>query len=117
MASVVPFVVAITIHDIPEGLAVSVAARNAGMGTYTCAAITGIRAGVVAIPLRVFGAIPVGVATPLLPHAMGFAGGGMLFVISYEIVPQTHARGKVHVATIGMMIGVVVMLYLDVALA
>jgi len=116
MASVVLFIVAITIHNMPEGLAVSVAARNAGMGTYTYAAIAGIRAGVVEIPLCVFGAVAVGVATPLLPYAMRFAAGGMLFVISHEIVPQTHARGNEHVATIGMMVGVVVMLYLDVTL-
>ena len=48
---------------------------------------------------------------------MGFAAGGMLFVISDEIVPETHARGHERIATVGTMAGVVVMLFLDVALA
>jgi ZIP family zinc transporter len=48
---------------------------------------------------------------------MGFAAGGMLFVISDEIVPETHARGNERWATMGTMIGLVVMLYLDVVLA
>ena len=53
----------------------------------------------------------------LLPYAMGFAAGAMLFVISDEIVPETHLNGNERVATLGTMVGVVVMLYLDVALA
>jgi ZIP family zinc transporter len=48
---------------------------------------------------------------------MGFAAGGMLLVISHEIVPQTHARGHEHVATMGLMAGAAVMLTLDVVLA
>jgi zinc transporter, ZIP family len=107
---------AIGIQNVPEGLAVAVAARNAGFGSLFYAAVAGIRAGLVEIPLAVFGAFAVQVAMPLLPYAMGFAAGGMLFVISDEIVPETHARGNERAATLGMMIGVVVMLYLDVAL-
>ncbi|WP_458205682.1 ZIP family metal transporter [Haladaptatus sp. NG-SE-30] len=107
---------AIGIQNIPEGLAVSIAARNAGLGSLFYASIAGIRAGLVEIPLAVFGALAVQVATPLLPYAMGFAAGGMLFVISDEIVPETHARGNEREATLGMMLGVVVMLYLDVTL-
>jgi ZIP family zinc transporter len=107
---------AIGIQNIPEGLAVSVAAINAGLDRRFYAAVTGIRAGAVEIPLAVFGAVAVTVANPLLPYAMGFAAGGMLFVISDEIVPETHARGNERVATLGTMVGVVVMLYLDVVL-
>jgi ZIP family zinc transporter len=47
---------------------------------------------------------------------MGLAAGGMLYVISDEIVPETHARGYERLATLGTMAGVVVMLYLDVVL-
>ncbi|MFB6218461.1 MAG: ZIP family metal transporter, partial [Halobacteriaceae archaeon] len=68
------------------------------------------------IPLAVFGAFAVRVAEPLLPYAMGFAAGAMLFVISDEIVPETHTRGNERVATLGTMAGVIVMLYLDVTL-
>jgi ZIP family zinc transporter len=52
-----------------------------------------------------------------LDALMGFAAGGMLFVISHEIVPRTHSRGNEHVATMGLMIGLAVMLTLDVVLA
>ncbi|QCJ47637.1 MULTISPECIES: ZIP family metal transporter [Haloprofundus] len=107
---------AIGLQNIPEGLAVSVAALNAGLGRYFYAALAGVRAGLVEIPLAVFGAWAVGIAEPILPYAMGFAAGGMLFVISDEIVPETHARGHERIATLGTMLGVVVMLYLDVTL-
>ncbi|WP_135853239.1 ZIP family metal transporter [Halorussus salinus] len=107
---------AIGIQNIPEGLAVSVAAANAGFGSLFYATLAGVRAGLVEIPLAVFGAIAVGVAAPVLPYAMGFAAGGMLFVISDEIVPETHARGHERVATLGTMLGVAVMLYLDIVL-
>jgi ZIP family zinc transporter len=107
---------AIGIQNIPEGLAVSVAAANAGFGSLFYATLAGVRAGLVEIPLAVFGALAVGLAAPILPYAMGFAAGGMLFVISDEIVPETHARGHERVATLGTMVGVAVMLYLDIVL-
>jgi len=109
--------VAIGIQNIPEGLAVSISARDAGLGSSFYALVAGVRAGLVEIPLAVFGAVAVSVAAPLLPYAMGFAAGGMLFVISHEIVPRTHARGNAHVATMGLMLGLAVMLMLDVVLA
>lgn len=52
---------------------------------------------------------------PLLPYAMGFAAGGMLFVISDGIIPQTHVRGHERGATARTMLGVIVMVYLDVS--
>ncbi len=107
---------AIGVQNVPEGLAVSVAAVNAGLDRSFYAALTGIRAGLVEVPLAVLGAVAVGVANPLLPYVMGFAAGGMLYVIADEIVPETHTRGHERVATLGLMIGVVVMLYLDVVL-
>jgi ZIP family zinc transporter len=108
---------AIGIQNVPEGLAVSIAAVNAGLDRRLYAAVAGVRAGVVEIPLAVFGAVAVTVAAPLLPYAMGFAAGAMLFVISDEIVPETHLGNHERVATLGLMVGAVVMLYLDVALA
>ena len=107
---------AIGIQNIPEGLAVAVAARNAGLGSMWYAAFTGIRSGLVEIPLAVFGAWAVTVAAPLLPYAMGFAAGAMLIVILDEIVPETHANGNERTATMGTMVGVLVMLILDIAL-
>src|ERR671910_728093 len=113
----IPLMLAIGIQNIPEGLAVSVAALNAGLGSLFYAAITGIRAGLVEIPLALFGAWAVQLAEPLLPYAMGFAAGAMIYVISDEIIPETHTKGHERIATIGTMLGVIVMLYLDVSLA
>lgn len=107
---------AIGIQNVPEGLAVAVAARNAGMGSLWYTAFTGIRAGVVEIPLALVGAWAVHVMAPILPYAMGFAAGAMLFVILDEIVPETHGHGHERIATLGTMFGVVIMLVLDVAL-
>ncbi|ELZ76962.1 metal transporter family GufA protein [Haloferax larsenii JCM 13917] len=112
----IPLMLAIGIQNIPEGLAVSIAAVNAGLRNTTYATLAGIRAGIVEIPLAIFGAWAIQYAEALLPYAMGFAAGAMLFVISDEIVPETHANGNERIATFGTMVGVVVMLYLDVTL-
>ncbi|NBC95379.1 MAG: ZIP family metal transporter [Deinococcus-Thermus bacterium] len=116
LTEAVALMFAIGLQNVPEGLAVAVAARNAGMGGLWYAAFVGARAGVVEIPLALFGAWAVSIAQPILPYAMGFAAGGMLYVISDEIIPETHGRGHERVATLGTMVGVVVMLSLDVAL-
>jgi ZIP family zinc transporter len=109
--------VAIGLQNVPEGLAVSVAGLNAGLDRKLYAVVAGVRAGVVEIPLAVLGAVAVATVEPLLPYAMGFAAGAMLFVISDEIIPETHRSGHERVATMGLMAGVIVMLYLDIALA
>ncbi len=107
---------AIGIQNIPEGLSVAVSALSVGFGAAFYASFVGVRAGLVEIPLAVFGAWAVGVAGPLLPYAMGFAAGAMLYVISDEIVPETHRKGHERLATLGTLTGVIVMLVLDVAL-
>jgi ZIP family zinc transporter len=117
LGSALSLMLAIGLQNIPEGLAVSVAAINAGLDRRLYAAVAGIRAGVVEIPLAVLGAVAVATIEPLLPYAMGFAAGAMLFVISDEIIPETHRSGHERVASLGLMVGVVVMLYLDIALA
>jgi len=116
-AAAIPLMLAIGIQNIPEGFAVSVAAVNAGLDRRFYAAVAGVRAGVVEIPLAVLGAFAVQQVSALLPYAMGFAAGAMLFVISDEIVPETHTRGNERVATLGTILGTIVMLYLDIALA
>jgi ZIP family zinc transporter len=112
----IPLMLAIGFQNVPEGLAVSIAAINAGLDRRLYATLAGVRSGLVEIPLAVLGAFAVQAMSPLLPYAMGFAAGGMLFVISDEIVPETHGRGNERIATLGTMLGVVVMLYLDVSL-
>ncbi|MFD1562040.1 ZIP family metal transporter [Haloarchaeobius amylolyticus] len=112
----IALMLAIGIQNIPEGLAVSVAAINAGLDRRFYAVFAGIRSGIVEIPLAVLGALAVSVVEPLLPYAMGFAAGAMLFVISDEIIPETHTRGYERIATLGVMAGVILMLYLDISL-
>jgi ZIP family zinc transporter len=117
LETAIPLMLAIGIQNVPEGLAVSVAAINAGLDRRAYAVFAGVRSGVVEIPLAVFGAYAVGTVSFLLPYAMGFAAGAMLFVISDEIVPETHTGGHERIATLGTILGVIVMLYLDIALA
>ena len=116
LANAVTLMLAIGIQNIPEGLAVAISARHAGMGSLFYAGLVGIRSGLVEIPLALIGAWTVQVAQPILPYAMGFAAGAMLFVISDEIIPETHRSGRERLATFGIIAGVVIMLYLDVAL-
>lgn len=116
IANALSLMIAIGIQNIPEGLAVSVSALNAGMGSSFYASLVGLRAGLVEIPLALLGAWAVQLARPILPYAMGFAAGAMIYVISDEIVPETHLSGFERVATLGTMAGVIVMLYLDITL-
>ncbi|WP_436935241.1 ZIP family metal transporter [Halovenus marina] len=116
LETAIPLMLAIGIQNIPEGLAVSVAAINAGLDRRFYAAFVGVRSGLVEIPLAILGAYAVQSVSALLPYAMGFAAGAMLFVISDEIVPETHTRGHERIATLGTIFGAIVMLYLDISL-
>ncbi|MFB6106232.1 MAG: ZIP family metal transporter [Halobacteriaceae archaeon] len=116
VGSAIALMLAIGIQNIPEGLAVSVAAINAGLDRRFYAAFVGVRSGLVEVPLAVLGAFAVQAVSALLPYAMGFAAGAMLFVISDEIVPETHAGGNERIATLGTILGTIVMLYLDISL-
>jgi ZIP family zinc transporter len=112
----VPLAAAIAIQDIPEGLVVAVALRTVAYAPWqavAAAALTGL-----AEPL---GAI-VGVAltsgfAPLYPAGLGFAAGAMIWVVSHEIIPETHRKGHEQAATLGLIGGFVVMMLLDTALA
>jgi len=116
LATAFPLMLAIGIQNLPEGLAVSVAAINAGLDRRAYAVFTGIRSGLVEIPLAVLGAYAVQAVSALLPYAMGFAAGAMLFVISDGIVPETHTEGHERIATLRTILGIVVMPYLDISL-
>lgn len=116
LGAALALMLAIGIQNIPEGLAVAVTARSAGLGSGWYAAVTGVRAGLVEIPLAVAGAALVTLFEPLLPYAMGFAAGAMLYVIVDEIVPEIQAKGNKRWSTFGVIIGAMVMLTLDVAM-
>ncbi len=116
MRDAIVLMIAIGLQNIPEGFSVSLSAVSAGMGRGFYAAFTGIRSGLVEIPLAMLGAWAVDLARPIVPYAMGFAAGAMLYVISDEIVPETHRKGHERYATFGTIFGIMLMLYLDVTL-
>jgi len=136
------FIFAITIHNFPEGLAVGVGFGRGDVGAGIALAIgigfQNMPEGLaVALPLLrenysrgrailfallsglvepiggLIGAGMVTVARPILPYALAFAAGAMLFVISDEIIPETHRRGYEREATFGIIMGFLVMMILD----
>ncbi|WP_434778186.1 ZIP family metal transporter [Neisseria sp. Ec49-e6-T10] len=106
----------IAIQDIPEGLVVALALLGAGYSKRTCILI-GIFSGLVEPIGAVIGATIITSSAQLLPWGLGFAAGAMLFVISHEIIPESHRKGHEAFATGGLMIGFVLMMLLDTALA
>lgn len=144
-------VLAITLHNIPEGLAVGVAFGAVGsLPTASLAGAVALALGIglqnfpegvaVSLPLRreglspgrsflygqfsalveplfaVLGVLLVEVARPLLPYALAFAAGAMVFVVVEEVVPESQSAGHGDQATLGLVAGFVVMMILDVAL-
>lgn len=116
LSNALKLAIAIGLQNVPEGLVVAASALQIGLGAAFYAAFIGIYAGLVEVPLAVAGAWSVRYAEPILPYALGFAAGAMLYVISGEIVPETHRKGHAKLATLGLMAGVIVMLWLDVSL-
>ncbi len=144
-------VLAITLHNIPEGLAVGVAfgALAAGLPHVSLGAAVALAVGIgiqnfpeglaVSMPLRreglsrrkslwygqlsaivepvfgVIGAATVIVAQPILPYALAFAAGAMIFVVIEELVPEAQRGGNTDLATMGSMVGFAMMMLLDVA--
>lgn len=145
-------VLAITLHNIPEGLAVGVAfgalANNPDAGMLAGAVALAIGIGLqnfpegaaVSIPLRregfsrlkafnygqmsgivepiagVIGALLVITITPLLPYALSFAAGAMIFVVVEELIPESQSGNETDFSTIGAMLGFATMMFLDVSL-
>jgi ZIP family zinc transporter len=105
----------IAIQDVPEGLVVAVALMAAGYRRAFAATI-GMASGLVEPLGAVLGAAVVGHSAMLLPWGLGFAAGAMLFVISHEIIPESHRKGHESFATGGLMLGFVLMLLLDTSL-
>ncbi|MNT15947.1 zinc transporter ZupT [compost metagenome] len=108
--------IGIAIQDVPEGFVVAAALIAAGYGRGLAIAL-GIASGLVEPLGAVVGATVVGHSALLLPWGLGFAAGAMLFVISHEIIPESHRKGHEAFATAGLMTGFVLMMVLDTALA
>jgi ZIP family zinc transporter len=139
------FVIAITLHNFPEGLAVGVGfgggdfangmaiatgigLQNAPEGLVVAFALLTLRytrwyawlvalgTGLIEPVGGLIGAGVVSIAQSVLPWAMGFAAGAMIFVVSHEIIPESHRKGHEMPATLGVLLGFVVMMMLDTTL-
>ena len=105
----------IAIQDLPEGLVVALALIAAGYGR-SRAALVGMASGLIE-PVGAAAGASVLVLSPwLLPCGLGFAAGAMLFVVSHEVIPESHRQGHENHATAGLMLGFVLMMLLDTAL-
>ncbi|WP_205742750.1 ZIP family metal transporter [Onishia niordana] len=113
MAGGMPLAVGIGLQNMPEGLAVAVALMGEGYRrsqAWGVAAMTGL----VECLGGLIGAGITTLSSLLLPWGLAFAAGAMLYVISHEIIPETHRNGHQNKATAGLSIGLVIMLFLDV---
>lgn len=117
-AATLPAAVALTIgigiQNFPEGLAVSMPLRRAGMSRGK-SFWYGQLSGAVEPLAGVIGAAAVLISQPLLPYALGFAAGAMIFVVVEQAVPESQRGGHTDLATLGAMLGFTVMMILDVA--
>ncbi len=111
--------IGIGIQNFPEGAAVSIPLRQEGMSR-TKAFLLGQASGFVEPMAGVLGAYLVLVVRPLLPYALAFAAGAMIYVVVEELIPEAQQkvtpRGA-HYAVLGVMVGFIVMMVLDVALS
>ncbi|KJH77931.1 ZIP family metal transporter [Pseudomonas gregormendelii] len=110
-----PLTTAIAIQDIPEGLAIALALRVTGISALK-SALVAIGSGLME-PLGAIIGLGVSSAFALgYPVALGLAAGAMIFVVSHEVIPETHRNGHETPATLGLMMGFGVMMFLDTAL-
>jgi len=107
--------IGIGIQNFPEGTAVSVPLRREGMSVLK-SFWYGQLSGVVEPIAGVIGAATVILSRPLLPYALAFAAGAMIFVVVEELIPESQLEGNTDLATMGAMLGFAVMMTLDVAL-
>ena len=105
----------IALQNIPEGMVIIAPMLAAGMSrrrTFIIAAMTGI----VEVVGTILGFFAVSISAAILPFALAFAGGTMLYVISDEMIPETHAHGSERGATYALLVGFCLMLVMDVIL-
>jgi len=107
--------VGIAIQDIPEGFVVALALISVGYSKGVALGV-GIFSGLVEPIAAVLGVALIGLSVHLLPWGLAIAAGAMLFVISHEIIPESHRAGHESWATGGLIIGFVLMMLLDTAL-
>lgn len=110
-----PLTTAISIQDIPEGLAVALALRAVGLSALVSALVAAASGLMEPLGALVGMGISTGFAIAY-PVSLGLAAGAMIFVVSHEVIPETHRNGHQTPATVGLMIGFGVMMFLDTAL-
>ncbi len=106
----------IAIQNFPEGVAVAMPLRGEGMSRSRCF-FYGQLSALVEPVAAVIGAAAVVYAAPILPYALAFAAGAMVFVVVEELIPESHREGGVDWATLWLMLGFGTMMVLDVALS
>jgi ZIP family zinc transporter len=107
--------IGIGLQNFPEGLAVSMPLRREGMGRFK-SFMYGQASGIVEPVAGVLGAALVISMQPLLPYALAFAAGAMIFVVIEELIPESQRSSNTDCATIGALLGFAIMMILDVAL-
>jgi ZIP family zinc transporter len=107
--------IAIGTQNIPEGSATFVALLNAGYSVKTASLVT-LLTGLVEVLGGLFGASLILVSQKLLPYMLAFAAGAMVFVVSDEVIPETHLKGNERLSTYFLVFGFLIMSILDVVL-
>ena len=115
IAGALTLAIGIGIQNFPEGLAVSMPLRRMGMSRRK-SFMYGQASALVEPVAGVLGAVAVTFFTPLLPYALAFAAGAMIFVVVEEVIPETQQDNNTDIATLGFIGGFIVMMMLDVAL-
>lgn len=115
IAGAVALALGIGIQNLPEGTAVSVPLRREGVGVGK-SFYYGQLSGMVEPFFAVIGALAVIYVQPILPFALAFAAGAMIYVVVEELIPESQLHGNTDLATLGTMVGFVIMMTLDVAL-
>jgi ZIP family zinc transporter len=115
IAGAVTLAIGIGIQNFPEGIAVSMPLRRMGMSRWK-SFMYGQSSAIVEPIAGVLGAVAVTFFTPLLPYALAFAAGAMIFVVVEEVIPETQQDKNTDIATLGLISGFIVMMVLDVAL-
>ncbi len=115
LAAAIALSIGIGIQNFPEGAAVSVPLRREGMSRWK-SFMYGQASGIVEPIAGVIGAAAVMLMHPILPYALSFAAGAMIYVVVEELIPESQLEKNTDIATIGAMLGFAVMMALDVAL-
>ena len=115
ISGAVVLAIGIGIQNFPEGIAVSMPMRRQGMSRWK-SFFYGQSSAIVEPIAAVIGALAVTFFTPILPYALSFAAGAMIFVVVEEVIPETQLDNNTDIATLGFIGGFIIMMVLDVAL-